>query len=152
RLADRLRFVYGHDALPRAVWDSLDRQCRAAWDARDVLDDPEAPRFEEAFEARTRVDLFDLAVLWADLRVRFAGSASEAARAVARRLLQEARELLGPGVLLDELRLLDGDGQGRPKDEDQTPRTAWGHFLLGRSLFRRGELARAATRFEEAIR
>src|SRR5205823_3229584 len=92
---------------------------------------------------RVRADLLDLAICWADLRVRRArGDDLAAARAEAERVLTEAERLFGPNaVLLWERRALTGvPGPGEAAPAARAPLTAWDHYAAGRRLLRAGEL------------
>lgn len=155
-LADRVRFLYGMDALAASELRRLEACCRTLWDQRALIQE----RLGDAQAPLVRSDLIDLAVLWADLHVRLA-SAEEvtAARKAALHVLDEAESLGGAGPVLRLERQLHTAALESPEapqvlllDPDEPPRTAWEHYAVGRCLLRAGQEARAAVAFAEAVR
>src|SRR5262249_35566879 len=99
-LVDRIRFLYGAES-PAAGSRALGTRCRAVWEERQRILDLFGVELEPAIEQRIRTDLLDLALLWADLRVRRAPrKEAESARREALQVLAEAEALLGPSPLL----------------------------------------------------
>jgi eukaryotic-like serine/threonine-protein kinase len=160
RIADRLRFLYGIGSLPQRELGELAARCRTIWEGRGRLIDRAGAELEPEVEQRIRTDLLDLAILWADFRVRLA-SAGEATRArhEALRVLAEAEAVLAPSHVLYRERQVHAEALGLPylaraaahRAAEFPPRTAWEHYALGRALLRSGELAPAAAAFERAL-
>jgi tetratricopeptide (TPR) repeat protein len=130
-LANHLRFG-STDPQLAAASEAVEDDCRSVWDRRGaILEglDTEPPAERDAI----RTDLLDLALIWADLRVRGAGA--DARRAGAARVA-EVRELLG----------LDGAGNEPPD------RAAAAAYARGRALYQAGDLAGADAAFTAALR
>jgi tetratricopeptide (TPR) repeat protein len=156
RLADQIRLLSADETLPPATLNWLEDSCRQLWGRRESIagrlgHDLEAPSREEI-----RADLLDLAILWADLRVRQAPATRDrAARTAAVQVLDQAEELLGSSAVLRQERrrhkaalgLADATG-GR---DDPPPRTAWDHYALGRSLLRSGQPESAFAPLSRAV-
>jgi serine/threonine protein kinase/Tfp pilus assembly protein PilF len=149
RLADDLRFAQDPETVSqaRAAW--LSDRCAAAW--QRAADEGVTAAVRD--DAAGRDDLLDLAVLWAEIRLRAATDEEEAARAAAVRVLDEAGERFGPSPVLrrERARLLRQPGAEEPGDR-AGPRSAWECYALGRSLLRAGRTDEAATAFAEAVR
>jgi tetratricopeptide (TPR) repeat protein len=147
---ERSRYLHGDELLAPATLRALEAQCRTAWGQRDRL----LARGELALDGDTeemlRRDLVDVAVLWADCRVRLATAAeAEGARREALRVLDEAESLFGPGPVLSRQRqALTRQGQVAA---GPAPRTAWEHYALGRWLLQARDLDGAARSFERAV-
>lgn len=139
-LAERIRFASVLDPLPAAQARDLEKRCRAVWEARPRLFDP-----AEGLDDGPRADLLDVAVIGAQLQARHA---PPEARPSALALLDEAEALCGPSLALDLERARLGGPAARAA---RAPRTAWEHVLLGRSLLRAAEVAKAAEQFAAAI-
>jgi Flp pilus assembly protein TadD len=148
RQMERARYYQDLDLTP-ATLRVLEEQCRTAWQQRDRLlaagDDP----LDTEMEEQLRRDLLDDAVLLADCQIRLAGPAQLAgARRAALRILDEAKAVFGPSAVLSRRR----QALGQPADGDAPPpRTAWEHYLIGRSLLRDSNLPAAAAAFERAV-
>jgi serine/threonine protein kinase len=157
-LADRLRFLYGTDLAARDALRALEHRLRTTWEARGRilaqlaggLDPDEAQRF--------RTDFLDLAILWADLRVRLTAGRQDEARRDALRTLDEAERLFGASPVLarerqshaEALGLADVARAAARSRAELVPQTAWEHYALGRSLLAAGSLEAAAVEFERA--
>jgi Flp pilus assembly protein TadD len=160
-LADRLRFFYGIKSRASRDLQTLETSCRQQWQWWTTADRPGPGDLDPATEERLRIDLLDLAVLWADLHVRRA-SPKEAARGrrEALQVLAQAEALCGPSPVLYRERQTHAEALGRRdlareaarQAAHLAPRTAWEHYALGRSQLRRGDLAGAAARFDRALR
>lgn len=154
RLADQARFHAGAEQLTPAARAALTEACRSVWDARtDILAGPVSPE--------VRTDLLDLAILYADLRVRTAPAGQEDdQRRAALAMLGEAETLLGKNAALcrereTQAKMLGLSDLARQAANDAAalpPRTAWEHEALGRTLLRAGRLPEAAAAFDEAVR
>jgi tetratricopeptide (TPR) repeat protein len=133
-VTERLRLLAGGEALSADEVRALEARCRTAWEARHVVGE------------QAREDLIDLALLWAELKERLAAP-QKASRAELLAVLAEAEVLCGPDAALADARhVLDERAGSVPP-----ARTFHEHAALGRSLLRRGELARAAEELEQAV-
>jgi serine/threonine protein kinase/Flp pilus assembly protein TadD len=159
QVADRIRFLYGVDSLPRSQSNRLAAQCRELWDRHGEI----AGRLQADLDPPARqllqADLLDMAILWADLHVRLAAAAEgAAARREALRVLGEAEAAFGPSaVLLHErrrhaqaLRRADAAEPGR-RAAGLEPRTAWENYALGRALLGAGRPEEADPYFARAL-
>src|SRR5207237_336139 len=130
----------------------------AFWQKRDVILDSLGKALDAAVEQRVQLDLLDLAILGAELRVRRAGQNQAAARREALQMLAEAQALFGPNVVLFHERRAHAEARGRTdvanearrRAEECPPRTAWEHYALGRSLLQSGAVDEAALHLERA--
>jgi tetratricopeptide (TPR) repeat protein len=96
-----------------------------------------------------RRDVSDLALLWAELGVRRAPrDQAGPARQEALELLAEAQASLGASPALDRARRLLA---GEPGLKSPPPRTAWEHYVLGRSLLGAGRLTEARQELGRAL-
>jgi serine/threonine protein kinase/tetratricopeptide (TPR) repeat protein len=159
-LANHIRLLYADDSRSRREAQSLEEQCQKVWDARFLIGQHGQGGLEAAVEEQIRTDLLDLAILWANLRGRWArGDQVEEARRDALRILAKAEELLGPSAILAQERELYAEKLGPAVHADAAasrimalvPRTAWEHFCLGRSLLGLGQLAQAVAEFDRAL-
>src|SRR5207248_1254516 len=100
RLAEQLRLLAGADEpLPAAIGRELDRCCRRCWQAWETVE----AGLGETLQERTRNDLLDLAVLWADLRGR---DGTGQGRREALALLDQAEARLGRSLVLAHKRAI----------------------------------------------
>src|SRR5262249_52787301 len=100
-LVCRLRYLYGAADVPASSRSQIDRTCRRLWKERKRLvsraHDPVTVTSMEPLEE----DLADLAILWADLRVRFAqADERQAILEEALSLLDDAHELCPANPIL----------------------------------------------------
>jgi tetratricopeptide (TPR) repeat protein len=111
-------------------------------------------------ENRIQADLLDLAILWADLRVRSAaGEGATQAHREALGVLAEAEARLGPSPALDRERQTHAEALGlhdlaktaARAAAERAPRTPGEHYALGRSLLRSGHYERAAEVLDQAV-
>jgi tetratricopeptide (TPR) repeat protein len=111
-------------------------------------------------EPQTRTDLLDLAILWADLRVRLAAPAEKpAARHEALEVLAQAEALYGPSCVLYHERRTHALALGRTEVAEEAarqaaataPRGAWEHYALGRAYLQAGDLPHARQQLDRAL-
>jgi serine/threonine protein kinase len=142
-IADHFRFLPGVDFAPSAGLQNLERQCQAIWNRRDLILDRLGKELAPEIEQRIHLDLLDLAVLGADLRVRLSDQGrAAAARQEALQMLAQAETFSGPNAVLYHERRAYAEALGRDdlvRETDRRasgypPRTAWEHYALGRSL------------------
>jgi serine/threonine protein kinase len=159
-IADRCRFLYGADFFPSARLRSMEARCRAFWERRDAILDHLASDLDPSIEQRVRIDLLDLAILWADLRVRLApASQAPTARREALQILEQAEQLAGPSAVLyrerqthaEALGLTDLAGETRRQAARCPPRGPWEHYALGRALMSANQLEGAADHLARAV-
>jgi tetratricopeptide (TPR) repeat protein len=149
QLADLVRFFYGAN-LPPGRLRALDASCGAFWNDRTRIVARLSPDGPHALASAARQDLLDLAIFYADLRLRQASPAErDKSRQQALEVLSQAEALFGPSPVLDQERASYGDPPMAGKST--SPRTAWEHYALGRSLLRGGAAVRAAHEMEQAV-
>jgi serine/threonine protein kinase/Tfp pilus assembly protein PilF len=128
---------------------------RAMWEGRDRLLNPEAGSLDPEIEQRIRTDLLELAVVWADLRVRLAAKAdADEALHEAIRFLDQAEASCGPSPSLNRERRAYARALGQPissSGPDPAPRSPWEHYDLGRSYLRSRLVQEAATEFRRTL-
>jgi tetratricopeptide (TPR) repeat protein len=170
-LVCRLRYLYGAGDVPASTRSHIEVACRRLWAERMRL----IWRARDSAIASLEEDLADLAILWADLRVRFALPQERAAvlkEAIS--LLDEARALCpaNPILVWDRARYLHQNAEGAlPPGANEPPsalgpvkgrgqnddgalppaRSAWEHYALGRCLLRDGDMVRASMAFQRAV-
>jgi serine/threonine protein kinase/Tfp pilus assembly protein PilF len=159
QVADRLRFLYGVESLPRSQGHGLAAQCRELWDRHAEISGRLQAHLDAPSRHRLQADLLDLAILWADLHVRLAPAADvAAARQDALRVLAEAETVFGPSAVLrherqrhaQALGRADAAAPGRPS-AGLEPRTAWENYALGRALLGAGRPEEADPYFARAL-
>jgi tetratricopeptide (TPR) repeat protein len=111
----------------------------------------EDERLDPGSERRIQTDLLELAVVWADLRIRLAPPGEAvAARRDALRVLDEAEASFGRSPALDRRRRALDPASDRAAGRD-APRSAWDHYDLGRSYLRSGAVEAAAAEFRRVL-
>jgi tetratricopeptide (TPR) repeat protein len=161
-LVEQLRLVDSFDDVKPARLQSLADGCGKVWQARSQILPEEAPQLPGTLDRDLRNDLLDLAVSWADLKVRLAsGDELNQARRDALQLLNEAEKLCGASSVLDLARNEYSQASDAQKShvsnsspgptQARTPQSAWEHFVLGRSLFRAAKIEEAEQEFRQAI-
>ena len=96
-VCERLRPLYGDNELPVDQARDVQTHCHALWQKREQIADLLGCDSDE----QLRADLLDLAILWANVRVRLAGSTqTETAHREALAVLAEAESLFGPSCVL----------------------------------------------------
>jgi tetratricopeptide (TPR) repeat protein len=150
RLADLIRFRYGLEGPPEDEARMLLRHCRTIWDQKQRLVGSDRRRRQDI-----EADLLELAIVWADLRVRLAPRQDvAAARRAALNCLNEAAAMFGPSLSLDRTRTTHARALGLARESAAAapvPSSAWEHYDLGRSHLRSGEIAAAAVEFRRAL-
>jgi tetratricopeptide (TPR) repeat protein len=158
--SERIRPLYAADFLPSAEAQAVAAHCRSLWDKRDLIvqhlaSQPASPR-----EEQVRIDLLDLAIVWANLQVRSAPhDPLPKARQRALAILAQAEEFLGPSCVLYQERQLQARASGltdlaeasERQASQLVPRTAWEHYALGRAYLLAGKLHQAAAHMERAL-
>ena len=154
-LADLIRFRYGIAPPTEEEARTLVRHCRAVWEEREGLIRPRDGVLAPETERQIRTDLLELAVVWADLRVRLASpDTADEARREALCVLDEADAAFGPSPALDRERRTYAHALGRADLSDGpglAPQSAWEHYDLGRSYLRSGQIVRAAEEFRRTL-
>jgi eukaryotic-like serine/threonine-protein kinase len=156
RVADRLRLLWGLDAPPPAEQHALEAHCRQLWEELGRQRCPPVAELGADGEWQMRTDLLELAILWADLQVRQAAAGEKRrARERALRLLDEAEARFGPSVLLYRERRAHAQALGMTElggsGATSSPRTAWEHAALARSLYRAGDYQAAHAELERTL-
>ena len=150
--ADILRFRHGNTPPSDSETQKLLSGCQSTWDLRDRLVPAGAATLDPATEEQITTDLLELAVAWADLRMRVAAPIEVAeARREARQRLDDAEAEFGRSLSLDlQRRELDPDGKGK----DPTwvrPQSAWDYYQLGRFCLRTGRVSEAEAAFSRTL-
>jgi eukaryotic-like serine/threonine-protein kinase len=155
-LVEQLRFVDSFETVPASKLRELEVGCSTVWQARVQIAQINTETSSPEVERGLRTDLLDLALLWADLRIRLApdGQAAQE-RHNALRLLDEAQQLCGPSPILDLARqeyssASDPDASPVASGLASVPQTVWEHYAVGRWLFRSEKLEEAQTEFQQA--
>jgi serine/threonine protein kinase/Flp pilus assembly protein TadD len=155
QLAELIRFRYGVALPPPEEARSLIQLGRTIWNGRSKLIAPLAGDAAAGIDDRTRADLLDLLVLWANLRVS-AASRAEALLAYqeALEVLTEAKTLLGSSPALERDRrafALALGHESAARSAAIPARSAWEHFDLGKSYLRTGDTERARQEFRAGL-
>ncbi|MDR3638012.1 MAG: serine/threonine-protein kinase [Isosphaeraceae bacterium] len=155
-MADAVRFEYGLTPPTPDRAEHVISRLPELWEQLPRLADSTDARLSPDAEENIRIDLLELAVVWAHFRVSFASPGQlSPARREALHVLDAVRALEGPSLSLDrERRVLTQVPGARVDDPEEVerPRTAWEHYDLGRSLLRVGRLSAAATEFDHTVR
>jgi eukaryotic-like serine/threonine-protein kinase len=153
-LADRVRLLHAAGLVPARTARRIEDRLAQIWRVRKHIDVRLA---DEATRARLHVDLLDMAILWAELRVELAGEAARPqAHEDALRTLAQAEADWGSSPVLAQERRFHSEAIGRradtaEPDADITPRTAWEWYAIGRGLLRKGALESAARALDRAV-
>jgi serine/threonine protein kinase len=160
RLCERLRPLYGADVLPAEEAGAVADRCRELWEKREVIARRLGEQAPPGLEQQTRADLLDLAILWANLRVRAAAPGeADPARREALETLAQAEALFGPSCVLYQERRAHALALGQTEvaeaaarqAEALASRGAWEHYALGRAYLQDGDLRRAADQLDRAL-
>jgi tetratricopeptide (TPR) repeat protein len=154
-LADLVRFWYGITPPAGDEAQNFVRKVRAIWEERDLLLKPKGQSLDTEIEQGIRTDLLELAVVWADWRVRLASKSEvDDARREALRILDQANAICGPSPALNRERRAYARALGQARsfqEPDPNPRSAWEHYDLGRSYLRSGMLQEAVEEFQRTL-
>ena len=154
-LADLFRISYGVTPPAGEKARNLVGKVPAIWAKRSLLLKPEGLTIDAELEQSIRADLLELAIVWADLRVRLASKSDlEEALREACRLLDQARATCGPSPALTRERQAYAKAlgeKGSPEEPASPTRTAWEHYDLGRSYLRSKLITESAEEFQRAI-
>jgi serine/threonine protein kinase len=143
-----LRLAAVAEELTDADLAQLNSKTQALWARRNLF--LETP---SAVGERLRQDITDLAVIWADLRVRAAGAAeAPAVRRQVLEVLREAEKECGPSPLLDQTRLEhlqalgeeDAAAELRQRLRQYVPASSWEQIAQARRLLQRAQAPAAA--------
>jgi serine/threonine protein kinase len=160
RLCEQIRPLYGADNLPATEAATVAEHCRELWEKRDVIARRLAEEGPAGVGQQTKADLLDLAILWANLRVRAADPAdTDSARREALETLAQAEALFGPSCVLYRERrahlaalgLKDEAAEAARQAAALTPSSAWEHYALGRAYLQEGDLPRACEQLDRAL-
>jgi tetratricopeptide (TPR) repeat protein len=159
QLCERLRPLYGADFLPADQARAVVDHCQALWQKRDLIAHHLASHPASDSDS-IQADLLDLAILWANLRVRLAPpNETPAAHQEALAVLAQAEALFGPSCVLCQERRIHALALGQTdvataaaqQGATLAPRSAWEYFALGRASLQAGDLAQAAAQLDRAV-
>jgi serine/threonine protein kinase/Tfp pilus assembly protein PilF len=148
QLADSLRQFMLFPTDDQRTQIVLDVGCRQAWEKRALLLSETPPLLEPVLERRLRRDLGDVAVSWADLRVRLAPPGRLADRQQEGLIL--LTEAANQGARFPELEWQRYQQAGATT-RALTPRTAWEFYVSGRCLLRAGRDTEAFVQLEKGV-
>jgi serine/threonine protein kinase/tetratricopeptide (TPR) repeat protein len=152
RSADLIRFQHGDDLPAADKARALLRDCQAIWDRRALLPALPGTTLDNTTERQISSDMLELAVVWADLRVRLAPPDQAGdARRDARTRLDEAETEFGPSLALELQRRALEPGSDQKQSTWFEPRSPWDHYELGRFYLRNGRIADADTEFRRTL-
>lgn len=156
-LVVRLRYLAGFSEVSSRQLRDLDAGCEKIWEARQRILH-EAGSSHEPLHRPLRTDLLDLALLWAELRLRLTQPEELAgARQRAADLLAEAESLCGKSPAVEFVRqrykhpLAESDAPGTIA-VDNSSTSVWEHDALGRALLHSDKLSEAKAQFDQALR
>ena len=154
-LADFVRFRYGLDPPSGGEASTLIRDIRAIWQERDLLLRSEDGSVDTDTEQSIQTDLLELALVWADVRVRLAPKdETEEARREAVEVLDQAEAACGTSLALRRERRAYAESIGRHDPSlgpEPAPRSAWEHYDLGRFYLRSGSIRDADAEFQRTL-
>jgi serine/threonine protein kinase/Flp pilus assembly protein TadD len=155
-LADLIRFRYGILAPAGEEATHLLRDIKAIWQERELLLKAEQGMLDPGTEESIKRDLLELAIVWADLRVRLASTKGDTAEAKleACQVLDEAERSCGPSPALTRERRVYAEAagdRGRSQKPEVIAASAWEHYELGRSYLRSGLTQKAAMEFQKTL-
>jgi serine/threonine protein kinase len=156
QLVEQLRLLDSFESVPDRQLRHLQLGCEQLWSVRTTLLEGDHATLSAAHEAQLHEDVLDLASLWTQMLLRFAPAAGQnETRARALAILDEAEALCGrsPVVELARGAIVDSAGTKRADNEQfiAAAHTAHEHLIVGRHLFRLGDLKAAQGEFEQAI-
>jgi eukaryotic-like serine/threonine-protein kinase len=157
-LCERVRPLYAVDNLPERSARAVESCCRDLWSRRQRL--LEAVNISPDLTAAVRANLLDLAVLWADLKIRLAAPVHlAAAQEQALAVLDEAEQLFGPSCVVARMRQALAADLGQADLAEKAacqvsalhPRSAWEHYAFGRAALRAGDMTAASVEMSRAL-
>jgi serine/threonine protein kinase/tetratricopeptide (TPR) repeat protein len=160
-LVDGLRLRWGSEVWVPEPVRALEPRLRATWEARArLLAQIRGDLAPEAAQ-QLEVDLLELGIVWANLRVRLAPDhLSDLRRREALQVLDEAEAQFGSHAVLERERQSYAEALGlddvartaaeRRRALAPATATAWEHYTLGRSLLDASDLEAAAREFAAA--
>jgi serine/threonine protein kinase/Flp pilus assembly protein TadD len=155
QLAELFRLAYGVTPPSKEAAARLLGKVPAIWSKRDLLLNPAGVALEDQTQQTVRADLLELAVVWADQRVRLAAKADlTIALRDACRLLDQAEASCGASPAVRRERQRYGQALGEKSADPkpaEPPQTSWEHYDLGRSYLRSGLTKEAALEFQQAL-
>jgi serine/threonine protein kinase/tetratricopeptide (TPR) repeat protein len=160
RFADSLRYRFASDITSTDDLRVLQSYCGQFWDKRELILRLE-PELTPVLARQVKSDLLDLAILWADLRLRLAKPGDARARhQEALAVLAEAEAAFGASRVLCLEKQVHAAGLGLTVDaqamaqqaEELVPQTAWEHYALARFHLQGNHPDRALAELNEAIR
>ncbi len=155
RLAEQCRLVTLADNLDLRAGIVLDRAVDVIWEQRQALleADPDFP--DPALEETIRRDLLELAIHWADIKVRIGVPERRAAhRGQARAILAAAARIGGETTPLAWERGFYADEPDARRDlagGGREIKDPWEHYCLGRALLRHGDVPAAFAELEKSL-
>jgi len=154
-LAELIRFRFGIDLPAEQEARILMRHVGTVWDERELLLSPKGALLGPRIEQVVRADLVDLAITWAELRVRLASpTVAGEARRQALTVLDEAARSCGYSQRLERLRRSIASSAGlvdSPQPPMRPPESALDHYDLGRSYLRAGRIREAEAEFQQVL-
>jgi len=157
QLAERLRYLTGSNLSARGMPIGADRRFADIWAKRGEYLDFAQTGMPPAQREALRNDLFDLALIWADLRLR--GDRGSESLLEVERTVQEMRAQFGDSAAIHLVRKRLADLRGniyeakeaRRKANLLTPRNAWEWAALGRELLGSDLPKEAHAAFQRAV-
>jgi serine/threonine protein kinase/tetratricopeptide (TPR) repeat protein len=151
------------------IWESMPRRgllvfqkaAANAWEARTRLMTENYAEFPPQFYQDIQMNLFDLAILWSDLRLRLAPPGEKAAaHQHGMSILDEMAKHFGPNPVLCREQAVHARAltkvnlaQKLERQADSLPpKTPWDHYALGRFWLRQGNLEKVDRRLLEAVK
>jgi serine/threonine protein kinase/Flp pilus assembly protein TadD len=156
---EQTRESYGEDGSPRLDVQRLQSDARRLWDQRHALLDAKVPHHHWS-QVQVKDDLVELAIFWADARLREATPQERDQAALdGLQVLQYVELLAGPRFVLcqkqAEVAELVGNkavlAQATQKLKSLRPVSAWERFALGRKAFAAGQFGEADDHFKTAV-
>jgi serine/threonine protein kinase/tetratricopeptide (TPR) repeat protein len=155
-----LRFYPIWESMPRRGLFVFQKAAENAWNARMLLLTEQHAEFPPQFYQDMQQNLFDLAILWCDLRVRLAPEGAKApAHQHSLNVLEEMTKRFGPNPVVCREQAVHAraleKAERAQKLERQAdavvPKTPWDYCALGRYWLRQGNLEEAENRLGRAV-
>lgn len=158
-VAQGLRGLSFADSVSAEAMIASEQSVRRLWEKREQLFGLAAADLPNAIRRQAREDLFDLAILWSQLKVRISPSSGVVdAKREALQVLKDTEAELGStpalclerAILAESLGLASEASAARFLASRASVKTAWEHAALGNFYFR-SDRNRARTEFEQAV-